>query len=55
LEKRWSEAGEFDLRNFFYGTLAKLEVNTPIGPAGMAWAHSNLNGKRFYFSVGYDF
>ncbi len=55
LEKRWTEAGEFDLQNFFYGILGKLEVDTPIGPAGLGWAHSNLDGKRFYFSVGYDF
>ena len=55
LEKRWTQAEEFDLRNFFYGILGELEVDTPIGPAEVGWAHSNLGGKRFYFSVGYDF
>ncbi len=55
LQRRWTKVGEFDLRNFFYGLLGELEVDTPIGPAGAGWAHSNLDGKRFYFSVGYDF
>jgi len=55
LQKRWTKAEEFDLRNFFYGLLGELEVDTPIGPAGLGWAHSNPGGKRFYFSVGYDF
>ncbi|MCI0406103.1 MAG: patatin-like phospholipase family protein [candidate division Zixibacteria bacterium] len=55
LEKRWTEAEEFDLRNFFYGILGELEVDTPFGPAGLGWAHSNRGGKKFYFSVGYDF
>lgn len=55
LEKRWTKAEEFDLRKFSYGLLGELKVATPIGPAGVGWAHSNLGGKRFYFSVGYDF
>lgn len=55
LEKRWIQAEEFNLQDFFYGILGELEVDTPIGPAGVGWAHSNLDGKRFYFSVGYDF
>ncbi|MCI0330569.1 MAG: patatin-like phospholipase family protein [candidate division Zixibacteria bacterium] len=55
LQKRWTAAEEFDLRNFFYGVLGELEIATPIGPAGVGWAHSNLDGRRFYFSVGYDF
>ncbi len=55
LQKRWTEAEEFDLRNFFYGVLGELEVDTPFGPAGVGWAHSNLGGKQFYFSIGYDF
>lgn len=55
LEKRWTKAEEFDLRKFSHGLLGKLEVATPIGPAGVGWAHSNLGGKRFYISVGYDF
>ncbi|MGH8005053.1 MAG: hypothetical protein ACRECJ_10070 [Limisphaerales bacterium] len=55
MEKRWTRAEEFDLRKFSYGLLGKLEVATPFGPAGIGWAHSNLDGKRFYFSVGYDF
>ena len=55
LETRWTTAEEFGLRNFFYGVLGELELATPFGPAGVGWAHSNLDGKRFYFSVGYNF
>lgn len=55
MEKRWTRAEEFDLRHFFSGYLVGVKVATPIGPAGVAWAHSNRGGKKFYFSLGYDF
>lgn len=55
LGKRWTRAPEFNLRNFSYGVLAELDVATPFGPAGVGWAQSNLHGRQFYFSLGYDF